>query len=257
MFATAAPASGAGPNVLLVGPSGTPGATFTSIQAAVNAANPGDWVLVAPGVYHEKGYSPTDGSAPAAVKIDKALHLRGMDRAKVIVDVTQFSASQAAGTLPAGSPACSNVESLQDPGVLDTSSNRHTREGVLAVKTAGVSVENLSVCNSMDNQIWWNNGDGSGVQGSMSLHGDYITATSTFYKDASSPSASYGIFTSNIGGPNGGPLDNVIDHSYANNMTDSSYYIGACRVATRRLSVPRREQRAGSVQHQRRRQLHR
>jgi hypothetical protein len=229
---TVAPAAtnAAGPNVLRVGTFNSIPGTFTSIQAAVNAAQPGDWILVGPGVYHEKGFSPTTCSTagckprPSEVFITTAnLHLRGMNRDTVIVDGTNVSTTQAAGTLPPGSPACSSDPALQDPGVLESDSNTYTREGIQVFRTDGVHIENLTSCNSMDNQIWWNNGDGSGLQGPMAVYGDYITATSTFYKDASSPSAQYGIFTSDVEGPA------LIDHSYANNMTDSSYYIGACR----------------------------
>src|SRR5258708_2472396 len=97
------PAAGSSPAVLLVGPAGTAGAQYTSIQAAVNAAHPGDWVLVAPGVYHEKGYSPTHNPngkpTPAEVDITTPdLHLRGMNRDTVIVDGPHFSRPQAAGT---------------------------------------------------------------------------------------------------------------------------------------------------------------
>jgi hypothetical protein len=137
-----------------------------------------------------------------------------MDRGKVIVDVTNFSTADA---------VCSGAAAVQDPGVKDKSNNTHAREGVMVWKANGVSIENLSVCNSMSNEIWWNGGDGSGKLLAMPFFGDYITATSTFYKDAGSPSAGYGIFTSNTSGPG------LIDHSYANNMRDSSYYIGACR----------------------------
>ena len=228
----------ASPNVLLVQPTPQTG-RYTSIQAAVNAANPGDWVLVAPGVYHEKGYSPTDGSRPAEVYITKAnLHLRGMNRDTVIVDGTNFSTTQGPGTSADLTTACSSDPALQDPGVVDTSSVRHAREGILVFKTPGVSIENLSSCNSMSNEIWWNNGDGTGVQGPMPLSGNYITATSTYYKDAVSPSAQYGIFTSNVSGPG---VNGTIDNSYANNMTDSSYYIGACRDCNITLNHPHAE----------------
>ena len=236
LSALVAPAAAlaAGPNVLLVGPAGTPGAQYTSIQAAVNAAQPGDWVLVAPGVYHEKGFTPTNLAPsnfdpghpkPAAVYITTPnLHLRGMNRDTVIIDGTNLSATQASGTLPAGSPACSSDPALQDPGVKDTGNTVHPREGILVFKTSGVSIENLAVCNSLENEIWWNQGDGTGDQRPMALFGDYITGTSTFYSTAANaPSAQYGIFTSDEEGPA------LIDHSYANNMTDSSYYIGACR----------------------------
>src|SRR5204862_7089611 len=50
-------------------------AHFTTIQRAVNAARPGDWIIIDRGVY------------PEAVKITKRnLHLRGLDRNRVIVD---------------------------------------------------------------------------------------------------------------------------------------------------------------------------
>ena len=48
---------------------------FTTIQAAVNAAQPGDWVLIDAGLYPEAVYVTTPN-----------LHLRGMDRNAVIVD---------------------------------------------------------------------------------------------------------------------------------------------------------------------------
>ena len=236
MLAAALPAGAVGPRALLVGPAGTPGAKYASIQAAVNAASPGDWVLVAPGVYHEKG--SIDPSNPAGVLIQKpGIHLRGMDRNRVIIDGTNVSATQAAGTLPAGSPACSADPALQDLGPVTAGGGRAGRNGVdvLGIDGSGhkfladgVSLENFSACNflragSNGNQIWWNGGDGTGAIGMNGLRGDYLTATSTYFKDASSPAAEYGIFTSNEQGPG------RIDHSYASNMRDSGFYIGACR----------------------------
>src|SRR5919108_284805 len=46
------------------------------------------------------------------------------------------------------------------------------------------------------------------------------------------------IFTSDVEGPG------TIDHSYANNMTDSSYYIGACRNCNQVLNHPHAENSA-------------
>src|SRR5213595_598232 len=69
---------------------GIPG-QFRTIQAAVDAARPGDWILVAPGDYHE---SPGNGTGVLITTPD--IHLRGMDRNTTIVD----------GTKP-GAPACS------------------------------------------------------------------------------------------------------------------------------------------------------
>ncbi|MEA2647356.1 MAG: hypothetical protein QOE92_2439 [Chloroflexota bacterium] len=223
-------AHAAGPSVLLVGPAGTPGAQYESIQAAVDAAAPGDWVLVAPGVYHEKG------SDEAGVLIQKpGIHLRGMDRNQVIVDGTRFSAAARAGTAPAGSAACSSQEADQDI----------TAAGMNGVEAKGftgsidsndfvghladdVWIENLTVCNYLTgdeggNEIWWNGGDGQGLIGMSGLYGDYLNATSTYIKTSDGPAGQYGIFTSNEDGTG------VIDHSYASNFRDSAYYVGACR----------------------------
>src|SRR5213080_1785772 len=89
--------------VLRVGTwNGIPG-NFKTIQAAVSAARPGDWVLVGPGDYKEHGYR---GQAePAGVLITTPnLHLRGMDRNAVVVD----------GTNP-GAPRCSSSPTDQGP----------------------------------------------------------------------------------------------------------------------------------------------
>jgi hypothetical protein len=180
---------------------------FQTIQAAVNAAQPGDWILIGPGDYHEQGAS----TAGVLVRTPD-LHLRGMDRNRVIVD----------GTLP-GAPACSSAPALQDFG----SSGRN---GIEVLKTSGVSVENLTVCNFLSdnsgengNQIWFNGGDGSGAIGLGSFLGTYLTASSTYYKDDTSAQAIYGIFASNVSGPG------RFDHDYASNMGDSSFYVGGCR----------------------------
>ena len=50
--------------------------------------------------------------------------------------------------------------------------------------------------------------------------GSYLSATTT-YAGANSD-GSYGLFVSNSNGPG------VISHTYASNMSDSGYYIGAC-----------------------------
>ena len=186
-------------------PSGT---QFTSIQAAVDAAAAGDWVLVWPGVYHEK-----KGSATAGVWVTKpGLHLRGLDRNLVVVD---GSHGTAAGPCPA------------DPALQDFT----PRDGIVVYKTSGTYVDNLTVCNYLaaatgghGNQVWWNGGDGSGTIGMGSWWGNYLTATSEYAPPTSSSAmAQYGIFISNAGGPGSA------NYSYASNMGDSAFYVGACR----------------------------
>ena len=100
--ATSASAKSAShPEVLYVGTFdgiNTPSAsTFTTIQGAVNAAKKGDWILIAPGDYHETG--DTGYGAPTTTDVSEGyyggvvvttpdLHLRGLDRNSVIVDGT-------------------------------------------------------------------------------------------------------------------------------------------------------------------------
>jgi hypothetical protein len=207
------------PRVLLVGSyRGRPG-TFTDIQSAVDAARPGDWVLVGPGDYHERADYRADGSADeasgAVLITTPGIHVRGMDRNAVVVD----------GTKP-GAPRCSTAAADQDLGPRNASGNPVGRNGVFVSKVDGVSVDNLTACNFLagnggGNQIWFNGGDGSGTVGMGSYAGSYLSATSTYF-ETGHPQAEYGIFVSNAGGPG------VIDRTYASNMADSAYYIGAC-----------------------------
>jgi hypothetical protein len=196
------------PRVLQVGTYRGHKGAYASIQSAVNAAAPGDWILVGPGDYHERG------NPQAGVWVTTpGIHLRGMDRNAVIVDGTK-----------AGSRPCSADLTAQNFGV-----NGAGRNGIEIYQADGVTVENLTVCNfigdayaNQGNQIWWNGGDGSGQIGLGSYHGAYLTASSTFHQNGNPQVAQYGIFVSNSKGPG------VIENSYASNMSDSAFYIGAC-----------------------------
>ena len=206
-FCAAAAAAGAGhaQQVLQVGSWHGKAGAYASVQAAVDAARPGDWILIGPGSWHEAG-APNDG-----VRITTpGLHLRGMDRIRVVID----------GTKP-GSPTCDAAAASQLLGPGGTG-----RNGIQVVAVDGVTIENLTACNFLGgsdgtgNQIWWNGGDGSGVIGMGSFHGAWLTASTTYYSEANP--ASYGIFVSNSRGPG------VIEHAYASNMSDSGFYVGAC-----------------------------
>jgi hypothetical protein len=155
---------------------------FRTIQAAVDAARPGDWVLIAPGVYPESVRITTD-----------RLHLRGLDRNRVILD------------------------------------GRHRRNanGIEVLKADGVWIENLTVRNfdrargrrgdgDNGNALWWNGGDGSGRIGMRGWYGQYLTAFNTGLH------GNYGLFTSNA---IGGWWRNV----YASGFNDAGLYVGACR----------------------------
>src|SRR5689334_10816648 len=77
-----------GPRVLRVGSFNGIKGQFATIQAAVLAARPGDWILVGPGDYKESGYAGE--TEPAGVLITTpGLHVRGMNRNSVVVDGTR------------------------------------------------------------------------------------------------------------------------------------------------------------------------
>ena len=155
-FATMA-AAGASAAVLRVGTWKGRAGDFTSIQDAVDVASPGDWILIAPGDYHERGdytHALPGGDAAGAVLITKPnLHLRGLDRNKVIVD----------GTKP-GAAACDTSPDAQDLGPLDGDGHPSGRNGIEVFEVDGVTIENLTAYDFLTgahgggNQIWWNGG---------------------------------------------------------------------------------------------------
>src|SRR5207245_154819 len=71
-----------GPHVLFVGRWHHSRGHYRSIRAAVDAAKPGDWILVAPGDYHEQAdrsasRGPQPAKTPAGIVITKPnLHIR-------------------------------------------------------------------------------------------------------------------------------------------------------------------------------------
>jgi hypothetical protein len=210
--------------VLLVGTVHGHTGAYRTIQSAVDAARAGDWILVAPGDYHEtadEAHPPTDFSHGdfGGVLITKSdIHLRGMDRSTVIVDGTK-----------SGSPtSCSAEPSVQDFGAVGPGAKTDGRNGIVIWKANDVSVENLTACNFLGgagdggNEIWWNGGANSGLIGLHGYTGRYLTATSTYYAGEAT-AAQYGIFSSNARGPG------LWDQIYASNFNDSGMYVGACR----------------------------
>jgi hypothetical protein len=220
-----------GGRVLRVGTfNGVPG-QFNSIQAAVDAARPGDWILIAPGDYHPTNditNPPTTAEASigwfGGVEIDTPyVHLRGMNRNTTIVDGTT-----------AGAPTCSSAKADQNFGAVIPgyqSGQPIGRNGILVWKANGVSVDNLTACNFLTgssgggNEVWW---DGepteatSGPLGLVGYSGSYLTTTSSYYDSATNTGGGYGIFSSasSLG---------IWNNIYGSNFNDSGMYIGACR----------------------------
>lgn len=196
---------------------------FTSIQAAVNVAKPGDWILVGPGDYHEvadehrRPANESQGQFGGVLITTPRIHLRGMNRNRVIVD----------GTKRSSSTPCSANPAMQNFGAMGTNNKPVGRNGIVVYKANGVTIDNLTVCNFLagtgesGNEIWWNGGAGTGKVGLHGYGGSYLTATSTYY-GGESTAATYGIFSSNSGG---GWWNRI----YASNFNDSGMYIGACR----------------------------
>ena len=213
--------SGSDGRVLLVGTFRGHAGGYQSIASAVRAARSGDWILVAPGDYHESAdQSPTnaDHGAFGSVLITKSdVHLRGMNRNSVIVD----------GTKAGSSTPCSSQAGQQNFGPLDSSGKPYGRNGIVVWKADNVSVDNLTVCNFLGgsgdagNGVWWNGGADSGKIGMHAYSGSYLTATTTYF-GSESTGAAYGIFSSNAAGP--GRWNEL----YASNQNDSGIYVGAC-----------------------------
>jgi len=223
VLAVAAATASTSPAVLRVGTYHGIRGQYKTIQAAVNAARPGDWILIAPGDYKTtSSQAPKGASAtPAAVLITTPrLHLRGMNRNTVVVD----------GTRP-GSAKCSSVKSAQNFGPKPGGAKQPVGlNGIMVYKADRVSVENLTACNFLNgssgrygngNGIWWNGGANSGKVGGWGYYGAYLTATSTFFHREAT-AAAYGVFSSNWSG-------GKWDRTYTSNFNDSGLYIGACR----------------------------
>jgi hypothetical protein len=215
------PARALAHNVLLVGSyNGKPG-SYATIQEAVDAAKPGDWVLIGPGDYKQTSsrFAPGaqgDDQAGAAVLITTPnIHVRGMNRNTVMID----------GTKP-GSPQCSAAEADQTFGEPQGSSYLGNN-GVVVYKASGVHLQNFSTCNFLGSNhggdsIWFDGGGASAKQAIGSWFGSYLSSTSTYWGGPEKPSDEYGIYASNTTG-----VGSFVD-TYANNMSDSSYYLGAC-----------------------------
>ncbi len=211
--------------VLLVGTFNGVKGQYTTIQSAVNASKPGDWILVAPGDYHENDAMvnpPTAaqeklGAFGGVLVTTSDLYIRGMNRNTVVVD----------GTKP-GSPECSSAPGDQSYGPLGSNGKPMGENGILVFDANDTWIENLTVCNYMSgsggggNDIWWDGGAGTAKIGLHGYWGSYLTATTTYYNPQGSDGA-YGIFANDAAGPASW------NQVYASNFNDSGMYVGACQ----------------------------
>jgi hypothetical protein len=131
----------ASPKVHVVTQSAVAYQHFTSIQAAVDASAPGDWVMIDAGTYTE----------PVRITTPR-LHLRGIDRNTVVLD-GQHAAGNGIEVFE------TDKVSIENLTVRDF--DRPSRDG------------------EDGNEIWWNGGDGSGVIGMDGWKGRYLTTYDT------------------------------------------------------------------------------
>lgn len=217
---TTSPTTSTG-RVLTVGTFHDKKGEYATIQAAVDAAKKGDWILVAPGDYKETAdvsnpsVSSDNGQFGGVLVTTSGIHIRGMDRTTTVVDGTK-----------AGAPQCSSSAADQQFGAVKDG-KAIGRNGIVVSKANNVSIDNLTVCNFLNgagdggNEIWWNGDLGTKAIGLTGYEGSYLTATSTFY-DGEDTAAQYGIFSSHAAGP--ATWTNI----YGSNMNDSGMYVGAC-----------------------------
>ena len=138
---TLAAVSWAGGNALVVTQNSVPYPHFTTIQSAVDAAAPGDWIIIDAGTYNEAVYITTPN-----------IHLRGIDRNAVVLD----------GQHMAGN----GIEVWKTDGVSIENLTVH-------------DFDRPSQDGEDGNEIWWNGGDGSGVIGLHGWTGRYLTTYDT------------------------------------------------------------------------------
>jgi len=193
-----------------------------SIQEAVANIAPGNWILIGPGDYKQSASQKVEGAegddrAGADIVVTTPnIHIRGMNRNKVMID----------GTKP-GTPKCSSSESDQYLGTPE-GTGFSGNNGIVVYKAAGVWLQNFSACNFLSgnlgggDEIWFDGQQTSGRQEIGSWLGEYLCATWTYWGGTEKPSATYGVYAANTFGPG------IFENTYASNMSDSGIYIGAC-----------------------------
>src|SRR5205085_90928 len=110
-----------------------------TIQEAIHAAAPGNWILIGPGDYkqsssqHMEGAMGDDRAGADIVITTPGLHIRGMNRNQVMLD----------GTKP-GYPECSSEEAAQYLGEPEAGGGFTGNNGIVVYKAEGVWLQNFS-----------------------------------------------------------------------------------------------------------------
>jgi hypothetical protein len=209
-------------DVLTVGTYANKAGQYQTIQAAVDAAKPGDTILVAPGDYKETAdltnwndTTAAHGGFGGVLVTTPNLTIRGLNRNTTIIDGTK------------GAGTCSSAPGDQQFGYVQNN-KAAGRNGIVIYEANNVSIDNLTTCNFLTgndgggNGVWWNGGADTATINLHGYEGSYLSATSTYFAGESA-AASYGIFSSDAAGPA------TWSHIYANNMNDSGMYVGACK----------------------------
>ena len=216
----------ASPRVLRVGSYRGSRGQFTSIQAAVDAAQPGDWILVGPGRLPRAGRPPRQPRPqpttrrPACSITKPDIHLRGMDRNGVVVDGTQAGRAARAASDDARQDFGAAARTASRSGATASRSGRPTA----SASRTSPSATSSAAPGSAGNEIWWNGGDGSGKIGMGAFSGRLPDRHVDVLQGRGHRPAQYGIFVvQRAAGPG------IWTTRYASNFNDSGYYIGACR----------------------------
>ncbi len=195
-------------NILLVGSFNGYKSGFTNIQAALNAAKPNDYILLAPGYYS----ATTSGS----IIINKPnIHLMGLNENTVVIGPSLTSSTGGSNSCAQNGSSTNNATSQNQNGII--------------IENTGDTIENLTVCNflasnntNMGAQIFLsnNNPNGDPINAGIS----YVKLTySNQTKAQPQPQA-----VSNYGVVVNGNVNLKFNYSSISNFAGAGMYVSDC-----------------------------
>ncbi len=195
-------------NILLVGSFNGYKSGFTNIQAALNAAKPNDYILLAPGYYS----ATTSGS----IVINKPnIHLMGLNENTVVIGPSLTSSTSSSNSCAQNGSSTNNATSQNQNGIV--------------IENTGDTIENLTVCNflasnntNMGAQIFLsnNNPNGDPINAGIS----YVKLTySNQTKTQPQPQA-----VSNYGVMINGNVNLKFNYSSISNFAGAGMYVSGC-----------------------------